>query len=71
MTMTDAGLRVLREAATLTDVVPSARIRIRDGERHLCVVSPTAPDRSDGVPICVATEAITTLQTVPLFPETT
>lgn len=45
--MTTAGMRAFRAAATLVDVVPAVRIRIRDGDRHLCSVS-AAPGREEG-----------------------
>jgi hypothetical protein len=35
MALTKAGMCALRTVATLADVVPSVRIRIRDGERLL------------------------------------
>lgn len=47
MAMTTAGLRAFRAAATLADVVPTVRIRIRDGDRHLCSVS-TTPGAEEG-----------------------
>jgi hypothetical protein len=39
MVMTIAGMRAFRAAATLVDVMPMVRIRIRDGDRQLCTVS--------------------------------
>ncbi|HVX21007.1 MAG TPA: hypothetical protein VHB02_06650 [Acidimicrobiales bacterium] len=54
MALTTAGLRAFREAATLADLIPTLRIRVRDGERPVCVVTGT-PDPSDGtpsVPLC-------------------
>jgi hypothetical protein len=42
--MTTAGMRAFRAAATLADVAPGVRIRIRDGERFLCAVSSTDAD---------------------------
>ena len=48
MAATNYGMRAFRAAATLADVVPTARIGIRDGQRQICVVSQGRPETGDG-----------------------
>lgn len=44
MTLSDAGMRAFRMAATLVDIVPSIEVRIRDGQRLLLKASHAAPN---------------------------
>jgi hypothetical protein len=61
MGMTTEGMRAFRAAATLADVVPTVRIRVRDKDRHLFSVSATAMTAEGplpALPLCAFRSAV-------------